>query len=123
MKTILAMGLALWGTAATACSDIPLNFNWNTASDDQRVSGEFVKKTVLGRQVRYEDGYEDYRANGDYFYVTPSQRFTADGYVFYADGSRCLNYPTPRYDLYVIRGNKLWVINQGGGRFEGRVTQ
>jgi len=117
-------GLAFSTSAFAACSETPIVHDWNVQAGDQRVSGEFVQQTVLGKKVRFEDAYEHYRQNGSYVFRSGGGNTSRpDGYVFYPDGSRCLNYDRPRYDLYVVRDQQLLLINMQGGRFSTRLTR
>lgn len=123
MKTIPTLAFALWGTASLACSSGPINFDWNIQAGDQRISGDSLQETVLGRKVRFGAEYEHYRRNGSYVFFDGQNQYRPDGYVIYADGSRCLNYNPARYDLYVVRDGKLMLINQRGERYPARLTK
>lgn len=122
LMTFAGLGCIPSDTLA-ACSDKPIKYKWAIQSGDQRVSGEYVQKTVLGKKVRFNKAYENYKKDGSYFFFDGSNRHVPDGYRFYSDGSRCLNYQNPRYDLYVVRDNKLLLINQHGGRFVAKLTR
>jgi len=124
LLSVLAITSALSTSAFAACSEHPIQHDWGTKTGDTRVSGDFVKETVFGKKVRYESGTEHYRKNGSYQFTRGTEKFNPEGYVFYPDGSRCLNYPEdPRYDLYVVRDQKLVLINMRGGRFTARITR
>lgn len=120
----LALGCTVSSSALAACSEAPIRHNWAVQAGDQRVTGDFVRQTVLGHKVRFEGAYEDYKKNGGYVFKDGNgNTYNPDGYVFYADGTRCLNYPEPRYDLYVVRDQKLVLINRLGERFTARLTK
>ena len=130
MKTTLLLVVAATVASAlatsvlAACSETPIVHEWNTQAGDVRVSGDFVRDTVLGKKVRFEDAYEHYRNNGSYrFRDGGGNTHNPNGYVFYADGTRCLNYDRPRYDLYVVRDQQLVLINMQGGRFTAKLTR
>ncbi len=130
MKTPLFVAVAAAVTSAlatsafAACSETPIVHDWNTQAGDIRVSGDFVRDTVFNKKVRYEDAFEHYREDGSYrFRDGGGNNHVPNGYVFYPDGTRCLNYDRPRYDLYVVRDRQLVLINMQGGRFTARVTR
>jgi hypothetical protein len=108
---------ALTSTTAIACSNTPPKMKWATIKSDVKINGDVVAKLVAGQKVRFGKAYEHYKRNGSYVFNDGQRQHKPDGFVFYSNGIRCLNYAQPRYDLYVVNGNKLVLINANGGRF------
>ncbi len=124
--TILAIFLTLAlgvQAAQAACSAKSPKHKWNFHSDDQRLSGAYLAKTLTGKKVRYDDGSESYGKKGDYTYRAGSSAHRAPAFRFYPDGVRCIAYDRPRYDVYVVNNGKLVLVNWQGGRYEGKVTR
>ena len=123
------VGAVLAITAATpgfaACGKKPPVNNWNLQAGDKRVTGAYLGKLLPGKKVKFmEGGIEDYAANGGYTYKLKGKSYRSNGFRFYADGIRCIDYPNdPRYDLYVVNGGKLVLINWVGGRYVGQVLK
>lgn len=121
MKNLLvSVILALVGTASFAdCPASPPKLNWNIHSDDQRVDDAYLGKLLAGRKVSFSfGGVEHYRKNGKYRYSADGRSYNAPSYRFYANGVRCIAYPTPRFDLYVVNNRKLVLVNTAEGRYE-----
>lgn len=119
--TAFSLGL-LTLPALAACPNQTISHNWAIESGDQRVSGDYMNKLVAGRKVRLGNNQEHYRKNGRYSVRVNGQTFNADSYRFYSDGSRCIGYDEPRFDLYVVQNGQLILINVNGGRFAAQVT-
>ena len=117
--------IAIGGAADAKCSNKAIKQNWNFQSDDVRISGKFLEKTVIGKLVSYGDeGTEHYGADGSYFYKSNEGKWDAKGVVYYKDGSRCLDYANgPRYDMYVVNNKRLVLINGHGGRLEAKIAK
>ncbi|WP_146346616.1 hypothetical protein [Falsiphaeobacter marinintestinus] len=119
----VGLGAGAAAAAAAACGSSAPKNGWNLHSDDQRVTADFLAKTLEGKEVKYDGGTETYRTDGSYAYKAGSETWKAPGYRFYKDGVRCIDYSKPRYDLYVVNNGKLVLVNWGGGRYEGRLTK
>ncbi len=127
----LILSLILTALTAPAFADCPArspNLKWNVHSADQTVDAAFLGKTLVGKRVRYNFGgvksTESYQSDGGYTYKDGSGTYAPKGYTFYSNGVRCLDYPRgPRFDRYVVANNKLILINQQGGRFEGKILK
>lgn len=124
MISLLA-SLSLGSAAFAACPPKSVAHSWNLESGDQRVSGDFAAKHMVGKKVHYSNptGRENYGADGSYSYKDKGGTYVANGYRFYSDGSRCLDYGNgPRHDLYVVRDGKFWLVNTSGGRYQARIS-
>jgi hypothetical protein len=114
-------------TASTAIADCPgkpPKVKWNTHSGDQRVNAAYLQKLLPGKKVKFGgDGTEVYHKNGKYTYRASGGNYDAPSYKFYSDGTRCINYPNPRFDLYVVNDKRLILVNAEGGRLEGKVSR
>jgi hypothetical protein len=111
------LSASLIATSASACANKPPKMKWATMKSDVRVGGDVIEKLVAGQKVRFGSAYEHYKRNGSYVFNDGNRQHKPDGYKFYSSGVRCLNYQEPRYDLYVVNGDKLVLINANGGRF------
>ncbi len=122
---LLASLLIAWtGSAFAGCPNKPPKQKWNTHSGDQRVNAAYLEKLLTGKKVKFKgEGTEIYKNKGTYTYKTSSNNYDAPSYRFYNDGTRCINYPTPRFDLYVVNEKRLILVNAKGGRLEGKVTK
>ena len=121
-----AAAIAIAGTAGAECASSPIKHSWNVHDGDQRVSGEFVSNYLVGKRAKYQEnsGVEIYGSDGSYTFQDKGGTHNSNGYVFYGDGSRCIDYgDVPRYDLYVVREGKFILINVKGGRSEARITK
>lgn len=122
----LAAGVTglLAGAAQADCPSSAPRTSWNVQAGDQRVSGSYVEKLVTGHKVRFDyGGYETYGANGSYSYKDSTGTYGADSVRFYGDGVRCIGYSNgARFDLYVVNGGKLVLINSEGERYVTRIT-
>ncbi|MCA0872353.1 hypothetical protein LCL97_16080 [Seohaeicola saemankumensis] len=126
MKRAFAIAAAVLVAAApafAACPDKAPRIKWNTHSGDQRVNDAYLQKLLPGKKVRFDSGYESYNKNGSYTFRAGSQKHDAPSYRFYKDGSRCINYANPRFDLYVVNDKRLILVNAQGGRYQGKVTK
>lgn len=112
------------GSAMAGCPNSPPNVKWNSHSGDQHVNAAYLQKLLVGKKVKFGgDGTEVYHKNGTYTYRASGGNYDAPSYKFYANGVRCINYPDPRFDLYVVNDKRLLLINAGGGRIVGKVTR
>lgn len=110
--------------AFASCPSSPPVVIWNTHDGDQRVNADFLQRVLAGRMVKYgREGTEFYFRNGTYMYRTSGGEFEAPTYKYYDDGSRCINFVNPRFDLYVVNDRRLIMINVEGGRLEGKITK
>lgn len=127
MKFTASIAAAIVVAAApvfASCPDNPPRIKWNTHSGDQRVNDAYLQKLLPGKKVKFgSDGTEVYKKNGSYTYRTSKGNFDAPNYRFYKDGTRCINYANPRFDLYVVNDKRLILINAKGWRGEGKVTK
>ncbi len=123
MKLIsTAIGVIMFATSAIAgCPASAPKINWNLQSGDQRVDSAYLEKLLTKKKVQFEGGVEHYRSGGKYRYSAGGQKYDAPAYSFYNSGVRCIGYNQPRFDLYVVNGGKLILVNANGGRFEGKV--
>lgn len=104
--------------AATICASQPISHNWNFEAGDQRLTGTALAAKVRDQQLESSGGgVEQYNRDGSYAFVFGTDRYDAVGYVIYPDGSRCIAYNEPRYDMYVMNGGELVLINRPGGRY------
>lgn len=111
------------GAALAECPKNSPNAKWNTHSEDQRVDAAYLQKLLPGKKVKFgKAGTEVYNSDGSYTYRTSNKSYDAPNYKFYNDGVRCINYSNPRFDLYVINGKRLFLINGKGGRLKGELT-
>ena len=111
-------------SAFASCPSAPLEKDWNTHDGDQRVNAEFLQKILAGRMVKFSDGTEHYFRNGTYMYqVKGGGQLEAPNYKYYEDGSRCINFANPRFDLYVVNDRRLIMVTPDGTRLEGMVTK
>lgn len=117
--TIAVVSLAT-GAVAQCPAKAPISIK--TAADEQRVNAEWLQKTLVGRKLSYSIGSEHFGADGSYKWVSGSQEFAAGSYKFYADGTRCIGYGNPRFDRYVVKDGKIFLINAGGERHQAKLT-
>ena len=118
----LAVALVSIGTVSSAsCLAKAPSHKWNLHSDDQRLTGDYLNKTLTGKKVKYDGGTEHYRSKGRYRYQAGSDTYDAPSYHFYDNGIRCIGYSQARYDMYVVNNGKLVLINWHGGRYEGKL--
>jgi len=104
--------------ARAICASTPVSFDWAASSSDQRLTAEALSSRVAGKRLEFSYGAsETYAPDGSYAYREGDQIYSAPGYALYPDGSRCIAYPSPRYDLYVLEGRTLVLINQSGERY------
>ncbi|MBB97504.1 MAG: hypothetical protein CML68_23255 [Rhodobacteraceae bacterium] len=116
--------LSFGSAALAACPDAPPSkARFNVESGDQGVTAAWLEKTLSGKKVRFDEGTEHYKSGGAYSYKSGNQTWDAPGYRFYDNGMRCIDYPSPRFDLYVVRDKQLVLINGNGGRFVGKITR
>lgn len=123
MKTMILWAVFSGFLAASASADCPAKpprMKWNTHSDDQRLSAEYLAKLLSGKTVKYDGGgRERYQKNGQYTYSEGGKKWSANAFRFYDGGVRCIGYsPEPRFDLYVANNGKLILVNARGGRYE-----
>ncbi|MCV6823884.1 MULTISPECIES: hypothetical protein [Halocynthiibacter] len=117
-------GTAIATGAFASCPASSPNIKWNTHSGDQRVNAAFLQKTLPGMKVDFgSDGAEIYGADGTYIYRAGNQAYKAPSYKFYDDGTRCINYANPRFDLYVVNEKRLVLVNAAGARLEGKLMK
>lgn len=126
MNVVFLSALALIGMAFQAFADCPVKAPSDRSiamvDGDQKVNAAFLEKTLVGKRVTFSDGTETYGKNGAYRYKMGSQTYDAPSYRFYDNGFRCIDYPDgPRFDYYVVNGEKLVLINGSGQRFAGKV--
>ena len=119
------LALALATPVSATCGKKPPVNNWNLQAGDKRVTGAYLGKMLTGKKVRFkEGGTEVFAADGGYTYKLDGKSYRSNGFRFYANGIRCIDYPNdPRYDLYVVNGGKLMLINRVGGRYVGQVQK
>ena len=128
MKTVCASILALTFAATAVAADCPSNppsieGRVSFADGDQKVGTAWLEKSLAGHRVKFSDGTEHYNDNGTYTYKAGNQSWDAPGYKFYSSGLRCIDYATPRFDLYVVNDGKLVLINSGGSRLVGKILK
>jgi hypothetical protein len=126
LAAILAMGLSGLGTlAAAGCPENSPKHGWATKSDDTRIAGDYLQSLLAGRKFRFTSGNtESYRKDGAYsFSEKGGKTWNAGGFRFYPDGVRCIGYSPPRFDLFVQRGNELWMITRDGYRSAGKILK
>jgi hypothetical protein len=112
------------GMALAECPKRPPSHKWNIQSGDQRVDAAFLSANLSGKRVRYRgDGTERYHKDGSYSYQSEGLVWPAPSYKFYSNGVRCIDYPTPRFDLYVVNNKKLVLVNMQDWRGIGRVLR
>ncbi len=122
MITISAF--ACFPTALLAkCPNKAPQFAWLIKGGDKRISGDEVKNMLADKVFSFGSaGAENYSSDGTYFYSVGKKSFDKAKYKFYEDGSRCINYASkPRFDLYVMSGKKLVLVNQKNERFSGKI--
>ncbi|MBO9453467.1 hypothetical protein J7426_24625 [Tropicibacter sp. R16_0] len=91
-------------------------------SGDQRVNAAWLEKNLSGRKIVFPSGeFERYWDNGSYSYHSGGQKWAANSYKFYDSGMRCIGYSTPRFDLYVVNGGKLVLVNQNKERYVAKI--
>lgn len=116
---------AIIGTAGAAVAGCPANSpdpsRFNTVEGDQRVNTSWLERTLGGKRLVFQVGTEHYNADGSYRWQTGNQSWDAPGYRFYNNGFRCIDYPAPRFDFYVVNDGKLILINGNGERYVGRI--
>ncbi len=114
-------GGAAWAACPATAPD-PARFA--TQPGDQKVNAAWLQQTLAGNKLAFPaGGTEIYHADGRYSYQQDGQTFDAPSYRFYDSGMRCIDYPSPRFDLYVVHDKTLVLINGQGGRFGGKLTQ
>ena len=123
LSTLVIAGV-LFGSAAQA--DCPkkspsIEGRVSFQNGDKRVNAAWLNKTLVGKRVKFDDGTELYANDGSYSYKAGSQTWKAPSYKFYDNGLRCIDYPQPRFDMYVVNDGKLVLINANGNRFVGKV--
>lgn len=117
---VAALLTAVATPALAACPAKAPKMKWNIHSGDQRVNAAYLQGLLPGKKVEYRGyGTEVYGADGSYSYVMKGETHKAPAYRFYADGTRCIDYPTPRFDLYVVNDRTLILVNVHGFRGEG----
>ncbi len=119
----LAVFLVSTGTAAACPTKAPSDSKYNIHSDDHRVNAAWLTKTLSGKRLALPRGVEIYNTDGTYNFKTKSQTQSAKSYKFYNNGIRCIDYPNPRFDLYVVNNGTLVLISGGGGRIAGRLME
>ncbi len=119
---VFAAAMLVAGSAFAACPQKAPRHNWNLQAGDQRVDVQYLAGLLSGKRVKFGNiGTEHYRKNGDYRYSAGGSNYDAGSYRFYPNGVRCIGYSNPRFDLYVVNGGKLFLINREGARLEGKV--
>jgi hypothetical protein len=120
LLTIALLGV---GTAALAeCpSTTPDASRFPTIDGDQRVSAAWLNDTLSGNRLVLSEGTEVYNSDGSYSYLIDGDTYNAPSYRFYDNGLRCTDYPSPRFDLYVVNNGSLVLINGQGGRYVGEL--
>ena len=122
MRLIFLM-FALLGTSSAALADCPSSTpdvsRFPTVEGDQRVNANWLQKTLKGKRLVFSDGTEQYNADGSYLYTSGNNSWRAPSYRFYDNGFRCIDYPSPRFDYYVVNNGKIVLINGQGNRFVG----
>lgn len=119
---VFAAAMLVAGSAFAACPQKAPRHSWNLQAGDQRVDVQYLADLLSGKRVKYGNvGTEHYRKNGDYRYSAGGSNYDAGSYRFYPNGVRCIGYSNPRFDLYVVNGGKLFLINREGARLEGKV--
>ncbi|MEV8465859.1 hypothetical protein AB0T83_03575 [Fluviibacterium sp. DFM31] len=129
MNTSFAAALACLAISAApalagGCPANAPKMGWNIQSGDQRVSGDYLQNLLTGKKVKYgSEGTEVYKTDGSYAYLAGGKSYAAPAFRFYANGTRCIDYSSPRFDLYVVRDKKLVLLNAQGNRLAGQVTK
>lgn len=112
------------GAAIASCPNEAPEMKWNAHSGDIRVGAKYLQKLLEGKKVKYDRrGTEVYNIDGRYFFLAANGEFEAPSFKFYDDGTRCINYPNPRFDMYVVNENRLIIINPEGERLHGRLLK
>ena len=123
---VITFAVTLLATAASAkCPAKSPSIEGRVTFDaaDKRVNAKWLEKNLSGRRVRFDDGTEHYKVDGSYSYKAGSNTWDAPEYRFYNNGLRCIGYSSLRYDIYVVNGGKLVLINGSGNRFVGRILK
>jgi len=118
-------GILAAGAAPAGCPETtPSIERWNILEGDKRVNSAWLQEYLAGRRVKYEpSGTEYYQEDGSYAWRDGSQTWNAPSYKFYDSGFRCIDYPDPRFDLYVVSDGHLVLINSGGSRYVGKILK
>ncbi|MGR3621666.1 hypothetical protein, partial [Pseudophaeobacter sp.] len=115
----------LWGANCSCLPAIMLDSCSESLQgfvQQSRVDVQYLTDLLSRKRVKYGNvGTEHYRKNGDYRYSAGGSNYDAGSYRFYPNGVRCIGYSNPRFDLYVVNGGKLFLINREGARLEGKV--
>jgi len=120
----LAGSLVATTVSAECPAKTPSNKRINIQQGDERVNAAWLNKHLSGQRVSFEQvGTEYYQANGSYAWKQGSQKWEAPSYRFYDNGFRCIDYPSPRFDLYVVNNGKLVLIDGTGGRYIGEILK
>ena len=124
MRYILLF-FAIVGTSSAslaACpSSTPDVSRFNTIDGDQRVNASWLEKPLVGKQLAFTAGTEHYNTDGTYQFKKGKKTLgEAPSYRFYDNGFRCIDYPSPWFDLYVVNAGKL-VFLHGSNRSIGRL--
>lgn len=127
IRTVFTAFFALFVASAADAScpaEAPvIDSRVNLVEGDKLVNAAWLERNLAGRRVKYDVGTEHYEADGSYYYRAGSNRWDAPSYRFYKNGWRCIGYPTPRFDFYVVNDGRLVLINADGWRGVGRVLK
>ena len=119
------IGVLHTSTAFAGCPRMAPKISFPLSKGDQKVSGKFVKKLVVGKKLNYGGtGSSFYLTNGKYYWEQGNKRTYSEDYKFYKNGVRCFDYEGDlSFVKFVVNDKRLVAIQKDGGRYIGRISK
>lgn len=113
------------GNAMASCQvDSPDPSSLPSVSGDFPTGVGWRYKQLIGNKITYEDGsWERYNEGNTYEYSRDGKIWTAPSFRFYKNGFSCVDFPIPRFRLYLINKTELFMIDGFGDRHKATIVK